>query len=189
MRGGEWQRALNSQLPASIRVMRCREIDPEFHARYSAEEKTYRYVIATGDVLPPLSAGLAWHQRDLGSVESFQAVLDLFEGSHDFRAFSAKRHDGKDENRDTVRTISSARVICDDSGYLSIRITGDGFLYKMVRFLVGTSVYCMDGTTTHEEIRRLLEGTDREAKAPFCAPPDGLSLVGVRYPEKFEIFA
>src|SRR5690606_18320383 len=121
--------ALNSQLPATIRVMRCGEIDLEFHARYSAVEKTYRYDISTGDVLPPLSAGLAWHRRELGPVEVLQAVLDLYEGTHDFRAFSAKRHDGRDETRDTVRTISCAGVCSGEPDLLSIRITGSGFLY------------------------------------------------------------
>ncbi len=169
--------------------MCCGEIDSEFHARYSPIEKTYRYKIATGEVLHPLSAGLAWHLRELGDREELQAVLDIYEGTHDFRAFSAKRHDGKDESRDSVRTISSARVTADAPDLLSISVTGDGFLYKMVRFLVGTSVYCVNGTITHEEIQRLLKGTDKEAKAPFCAPPDGLSLVSVRYPEEFEIFA
>lgn len=189
MRGGEWQRALNSQLPAAIRVMQCGEIDSEFHARYSALEKTYRYDIATAEVLPPLIAGLAWHQRGLGPAEPLQCVLDLYVGTHDFRAFSAKRHDGKDETRDTARTISRAEVRAEDPDFLSIYVTGNGFLYKMVRFLVGSAVYCINNTITREEIRNLLEGADKEAKAPFCAPPDGLRLVSVRYPEKFEIFA
>lgn len=189
MRGGEWQRALNSQLPATIRAMRCGEIDSGFHARYSAVEKTYRYDIATGEVLPPLMAGLAWHRPGLGPSEKLQSVFDLFKGTHDFRAFSAKRHDGKDETRDTVRTISRAEITATDPDLLSIRVAGNGFMYKMVRFLVGTTVYCMNDTITHEEIRRLLGGSDKNAKAPFCAPPDGLSLVGVRYPGEFEIFA
>ena len=188
MRGGEWQRALNSQLPAAIRVLRCSEIDPAFHARFSVLEKTYRYNIATGEILPPLEAGLAWHRKDPGPETDLQAVLDLYVGTHDFRAFSAKRHDGKDETRDAVRTISRAEVSADSSGTLSIRFTGNGFLYKMVRFLVGTAVYCIEGKITREDIRHLLSGADRDAKAPYCAPPDGLSLVDVRYPEEFEIF-
>jgi len=188
MRGGEWQRALNSQLPATIRVLRCVEIDPAFHARFSVLEKTYRYDIAVGEMLPPLKAGLAWHRKEFGPVTELQPILDLFAGTHDFRAFSAKRHDGKDETRDAVRTISRAAVSTDVSETLSIRFTGNGFLYKMVRFLVGTAVYCIDEKITREDIRNLLSGADRDAKAPYCAPPDGLSLIGVRYPEEFEIF-
>src|SRR5690606_28107864 len=130
------------KLPPTIRVMRCGVTDLRFHARFSALTKTYRYHIATGEVLPPLLHGLAWHQRGLESPGELAAVLDLFEGTHDFGAFSAKRHDGKDEGRDTVRRIQSARVAANDDKSLVLEFCGNGFLYKMVRFLVGSAVYC-----------------------------------------------
>src|SRR5690606_34164637 len=65
MDGGAWMRALNTKLPPTVRAMRCLEVPPSFHARFSAIEKTYEYAIATGEVLPPLRHGLAWHQRGL----------------------------------------------------------------------------------------------------------------------------
>lgn len=188
MKGDEWQRALNTKLPPTIRVTRCGPIDGTFHARFSAQEKTYRYQIATGEILSPLCHGLAWHQRGLGPLEDLAHILSLYEGTHDFRAFSAKRHDGKDEARDTVRTLSLTRASSRTSETLTIEFRGNGFLYKMVRFLVGSAVYCMKGRISREELSRLLEGGTGEAKAPYCAPPDGLSLVGVHYPEAFEIF-
>ena len=188
MDGGAWQRALNTKLPPAIRVMRCGAIAPHFHARFSALAKTYRYEIATGDVLPPLRHGLAWHQRDLGPVGDLAAVLALYEGTHDFGAFSAKRHDGKDEGRDNVRTITTARVTAKDDESLLLEFRGNGFLYKMVRFLVGSAVYCVKGRISFEEMRRLLQGNTGEDKAPYCAPADGLNLVGVHYPEEFDTY-
>jgi len=184
MGGGEWQRALNTKLPPTIRVMRCGEVDPAFHARFSAEEKTYDYEIATGEVLPPLRHGLAWHQRGLASVGELGAILARYEGTHDFRAFSAKRHDGYDEERDTVRTLHEASARSTDGGEtLILRFRGNGFLYKMVRFLVGAAVYAGHGRISGDDLEELLAGGVDGAKAPHCAPADGLTLVEVRYPE------
>tara|TARA_R110000850_G_scaffold202967_26_gene329137 strand:- start:203 stop:769 length:567 start_codon:yes stop_codon:yes gene_type:complete len=188
MNGGEWQRALNSKLPAAIRVMRCGEIEPEFHARFSALEKEYRYDIATDDVLDPLLSGLAWHRRGLSSGLDLGEVLSIYEGRHDFRSFSAKRHDGKDEERDTQRTLTLSSVEKLDAGVLQLRFRGNGFLYKMVRFLVGSAIYCVEGKISPDEMKVLLQGCDLEKKAPFCAPPDGLSLERVFYPPEFESF-
>ena len=186
MDGGAWQRALNTKLPPAVRVMRCGAIDPRFHARFSALAKTYCYEIATGEVLPPLQHGLAWHQRGLGAEDDLATVLALYEGTHDFGAFSAKRHDGKDEGRDNVRTITTARVIATKDESILIEIRGNGFLYKMVRFLVGSAVYCVKGRISLEEMSRLLEGRAGDVRAPYCAPADGLTLAGVHYPEEFE---
>jgi len=189
MNGGEWQRALNSKLPPAIRVVRCVEASSEFHARFSAEGKLYRYDIVTGEVLPPLLHGLAWHRRGLENIEALAEVLGLYVGTHDFRAFSANRNDGKDEGRDTVRDITLAVVepdADDVSARLRLRFRGNGFLYKMVRFLVGTAVYNVEGKISNEEMTVLLQGCEVEKKAPFCAPPDGLSLERVYYPDSLE---
>lgn len=188
MKGREWQRALNSHLPAAIRIVACGEIAPEFHARFSALEKEYRYTIVTGEVLPPLKAGLAWHQRGLPLDEHWETVLACFEGTHDFRAFSANRNDGRDEDRDTTRTIFEAEIDRASPDMAVIRYRGNGFLYKMVRFLVGTAVYCIRERIALEEIKSLLEGGLETGKAPYCAPPDGLVLQRVLYSKEFEIF-
>lgn len=178
----EWRKALNTHLPSTIRVMACERVSPDFHARFSAAEKCYVYRIVTGEVLPPLQAGLAWHRRGLDTGDRLGDVLRLFEGTHDFRSFSANRNDGRDEERDTVRTISEATVAENGRGCVELRFRGDGFLYKMVRFLVGSAVYCIEGKFPPPEIVALLEGRDRDRKAPFCAPADGLSLEKVIYP-------
>lgn len=183
MGGGEWMRALNTKLPPTIRVTACGEVDPSFHARFSAIEKTYDYEIATGEVLPPLRHGLAWHQRGL-EAEALSPILARFTGTRDFRPFSAKRHDGYDDDRDTVRTLheASVRELPGGEG-LVLRFRGDGFLYKMVRFLVGTAVYGRHGRISPGELETLLEGEAKGVKAPYCAPAAGLTLIRVRYPD------
>ena len=186
MEGTDWLRALNSKLPPTIRVMACHEVDPAFHARFSAVEKTYDYEIATGEVLPPLRHGLAWHQRALGTAEELAPLLARYLGTRDFRAFSAKRHDGYDDERDTVRTLVEASVRPSDSGDgLVLRFRGNGFLYKMVRFLVGTAVYVRLGRNSLGEMEALFDGGAVGAKAPYCAPAAGLTLVKVCYPGDF----
>jgi len=188
MDGWAWQRALNSKLPPTIRVMACREVDRTFHARFSAAEKIYEYEITTSEVLPPLRHGLAWHQRGIGPADAFEPILSRYLGTHDFGAFSAKRHDGHDDDRDTVRTLveASARPSSENEG-LVLRFRGNGFLYKMVRFLVGTAVYVRLGRNSPEEMDALFSAGRAGSKAPYCAPASGLTLVGVRYPGDFEI--
>lgn len=185
MDGEAWWRALNTKLPPSVRVLACREVDPSFHARFSALEKTYQYHIATAEVLSPLRHRLAWHQRGLGSPDDLAPILARFVGRHDFGAFSAKRHDGRDEGRDTVRTLAEASVR-EEGGELALRFRGEGFLYKMVRFLVGSAVYVRKGRLSLKDLERLLSGAGEGSKAPYCAPADGLILVSVRYEDHFE---
>ena len=76
----------------------------------------------------------------------------------------------------------------NDDKSLVLEFCGNGFLYKMVRFLVGSAVYCVKGRISREEMTRLLEGNTGDKRAPYCAPADGLTLVGVDYPEEFEMF-
>lgn len=182
MGGGDWRRALNAKLPPTVRVLACEEVDSSFHARYSAVEKTYDYHIATGDVLAPLRYGLAWHQRGLGPSEELARILRIYEGGHDFRAFSAKRHDGRDEDRDTWRVLYEASLRSGpEPGEIVLRFRGTGFLYRMVRFLVGSAVYVLRRRFSPEDLRRLLAGPAAVGAAPYCAPAAGLVLVGVGY--------
>ena len=178
----EWRKALNTKLPPSVRVLSARETGSDFHARFNAVGKEYRYRIVTGEVLPPLLVGLAWHRRGMDNREKLARILGIYEGTHYFRAFSANRNDGRDETRDTERTLFETRVEEGGENQLDLWFRGDGFLYKMVRFLVGTAVYYMEGRISESEIRELLKSPG-DSKAPFCAPPDGLSLESVHYPE------
>lgn len=178
---GAWLRALNTKLPPSIRIMDSAEAAPDFHARFSAVAKTYRYRIWTGPVLPPLEAGLAWHVPRPGDRDALVAALALFCGRHDFRAFSAKRGDGRDEDLDTVREVFEITTKSGED-WIEVTFTGEGFLYKMVRFLVGSAVRVGQGKLDPAAIVSLLNGDGASRKAPYCAPPDGLLLLEVRYP-------
>ncbi len=180
-----WQRALNAHLPPQIRIMGCEGVEPEFHARFAATGKTYRYRLFLGEVLPPLQVGLAWHVRGGLDAGLLLEAAGLFVGRHDFRAFSANRGDGYDKTRDTRRTIRSVDLVeTSEAQTIDLRITGDGFLYKMVRFIVGTAVRCAQGKLEGGEIERLLAGPGPLEKAPFCAPPDGLVLEAVEYAQQ-----
>lgn len=176
----EWRKALNTKLPPTIRILEVTEVNADFHARFGAVGKHYRYRIITAEVLPPLQVGLAWHRRGLAGTAQLSEVLKCYEGTHQFRLFSANRNDGKDETRDAERTISEASVVEFSDHQLDLHFHGNGFLYKMVRFLVGTAVYCVEGRVSTTEIAQLLL-EQGETKAPYCAPPDGLSLQSVHY--------
>ena len=178
-----WPHALNANLPPQIRVMKCEAVGREFHARFNAIGKTYRYRLFVGDVLPPLEVGLVWHVKGDLDRELLKTAAQLFVGHHDFRAFSANRGDGHDETRNAERTIHSVKSVeADDKLMIDLRFVGEGFLYKMVRFLAGSAVRCAQGKLALSEVERLLAGVEFSEKAPFCAPADGLLLEAVTYP-------
>jgi tRNA pseudouridine38-40 synthase len=171
-----WAAALNALLPPAIRVLQCQRVSEDFHARFSAKGKVYRYRIWSAAVLPPLEYGRAWHvitPIDLGVIKS---VASRFVGTHDFAGFTANR--GKQES-DTVRTIRSA-IVRRRGPCLTIDFDGDGFLYKMVRLMVGSLVRCATAQLTVHDIAEKLD-RGRSLQARFVAPAQGLFLVRVRY--------
>ena len=177
-----WVPALNTKLPAAIRVMACEETPADFHARFSAVGKIYHYRICTDPVLPPLLAGTAWHLPRLLDPARLAEALALFRGTHDFHAFAAYRGNETGDT-DYVRTIHHADLDTLPDGYL-IRYEGDGFLYKMVRLLTGAAVHAAQGRCTLDDLKNLL---DQPPGLPFgksslCAPADGLTLWQVLYP-------
>jgi tRNA pseudouridine38-40 synthase len=171
-----WIKALNALLPSAIRVLRCRYVSQAFHARLSAKGKIYRYRIWTAPILPPLEDRRAWHVAQPFDLKILKSAAKHFVGTHDFRAFAANR--GKPESS-TIRTIISVRV-CKKGPCATIEFDGDGFLYKMVRLMVGGLVNCAHGKMRVEEmISRLRSGNIEPAR--FAAPAEGLYLVRVRY--------
>lgn len=171
-----WAAALNALLPPAIRVLRCQRVSEDFHARFSAKGKVYRYRIWSAAVLPPLEYGRAWHVITPIDLAVIKSVASRFVGTHDFSGFTANR--GKRES-DTVRTIRSA-IVRRRGPCLTIDFDGDGFLYKMVRLMVGSLVRCATGQLTVEDIAEKLD-RDRSHQARFVAPAHGLLLVRVRY--------
>src|SRR5690242_17537261 len=137
----EWTKALNGVLPPTIRVSRCRYVSSDFHARFSAKGKTYRYRIWAAPILPPLELNRAWHIPRPLDRELLTAAAKKFVGKHNFAAFAANRGK-KDEN--TVRTIWALDVRSRGPA-ISIELSGDGFLYKMVRLMVGAATQVPPG--------------------------------------------
>jgi tRNA pseudouridine38-40 synthase len=171
-----WLKALNGVLPPAIRILRARFVAKSFHARFSAKGKVYRYRIINGTVRPPLEIGRAWHiapPLDRGLLER---AAKFFVGRHDFAAFAANR--GKEEGS-TVRFVEYVRVT-GRRDLLEIEISADGFLYKMVRLIVGAMVRCAHRKESLQSIELRLERPSR-ALARFVAPATGLYLVRVRY--------
>lgn len=178
-----WVPALNTKLPATIRIMSCEEVAADFHSRFSATGKIYRYDICTDPVLPPLKAGLAWHLPRLLDVAVLEEGLGLLVGHHDFHAFAAYRGN-EQAGMDWCRTIHRADLETLADGY-RITFVGDGFLYKMVRLLTGGAVHAAQGRIRLDDFAALLDQADGLplGKSPLCAPADGLFLQQVLYPE------
>ena len=171
-----WIKALNGLLPSTIRVLRCRYVSNDFHARLSAKGKIYRYRIWTAPVLPPFEYRRVWHIPRPLDLRVVKTAAKHFVGTHDFAGFAANR--GKAE-RSTVRTINSVSVR-QNGPCVIIEFDGDGFLYKMVRLMVGALVKCALGKMRIEEITsRLHSGAPGTGR--FTAPAEGLHLVRVRY--------
>jgi len=173
-----WTAALNGILPPTIRVMRCRFVSKNFHARFSANGKIYRYRIWNAGVLPPLENGRAWHVRNPLDLAAIEAAARIFVGQHDFASFAANR--GTPET-DTTRTIRAVRIR-KSAAVVTIEFDGEGFLYKQVRMMVATLVRVGTGEASGEEIEaRLRSPRKANRKGRNAAPAGGLFLVRVRY--------
>jgi tRNA pseudouridine38-40 synthase len=171
-----WVKALNALLPSAIRVLRCRYVSQDFHARLSAKGKIYRYRIWTAPVLPPFEYRRAWHVAQPIDLKVLKSAAKRFVGTRDFAAFAANC--GKSEPS-TIRTINSVRVR-QKGPCITIEFDGDGFLYKMVRLMVGALVKCAFGKMHVEDITVRLKSSE-PGSARFAAPAEGLFLVRVRY--------
>jgi tRNA pseudouridine38-40 synthase len=173
----DWQRTLNALLPAQIRVLRSRYVSNEFHARFSAIAKTYRYRIWAAPVLPPFEVGRAWNITAPLDFEELKSAAGMFEGKHDFKAFTANR--GK-PNASTVRTIHRVRTR-KVGALITVEFEGDGFLYKMVRLIVGSMVECALEKISLQIVGDRFSSPLKANLARAVAPAAGLILVRIRY--------
>ncbi|MDQ6807966.1 MAG: tRNA pseudouridine(38-40) synthase TruA [Verrucomicrobiota bacterium] len=173
-----WVSAANAGLPPAIRVLNCRYVPDSFHARFSARGKVYRYRIWNDRVLPPFESGRAWHVASPLDYDAMTAAARLFAGEHDFAGFAANRGSAVET---TVRIISSVRISLAGRA-ITMQFDGNGFLYKMVRLIVGAIVQAGLGKSSVAEIlARLRPGGGRSKGGRFVAPAGGLILVRVRY--------
>jgi tRNA pseudouridine38-40 synthase len=189
LEGELWLPALNGNLPLSIRVLSCEElgVGHSFHARFDAIGKVYEYRIWHGRVMSPFECGFAWHVWGHLDLERLRAGLKLLEDTHNFARLSANRGDlSEDERREDAegltRTIQRAEVF-EEGDVLRLEFEGDGFLYKMVRIMVGSLVHMARGRESLDWLRDLAENPHGE-KSHHCAPADGLFLVRVKYAEE-----
>jgi tRNA pseudouridine38-40 synthase len=176
-----WVRGTTRYLPDDVAVLWAKTVADDFHARFSAIERRYRYVILNREIRPTYLHGrVTWEYRKLDAQRMQEAAGQLL-GVHDFSAYRAVACQAKSPVRE-LRELSVRR----HGEYVVINARADGFLHHMVRNLAG--VLCAIGAAEMpvSEARRILESRDRRAGG-VTAPPDGLYLAGVVYPDKYGI--
>lgn len=169
-----FHRSLQGVTPEDIDVVSCEDAEPDWHPRFDAIGKRYLYRIWNSPSRPLFGARTHWWVRQHLDHERMQVAAESLIGRHDFAAF---RSQSKDANDDTIRTVHQI-VIQRYGQCVSIQVVGDGFLYRMVRNLVGTLVEVGRGYRDVEDTARILASTDRET-AGVAAPPQGLFLMEV----------
>lgn len=168
--------ALNSNLKKSIRIKDAEEVEEKFHSRLSCKRKTYRYVINNSQYGTAIYRNLETHIPMKLDIEKMQEAVKYFVGEHDFKAFKASGTSSKS----SVRTIYDAKVIEVPDKRIYIELTGNGFLYNMVRIIAGTLVDVGLGKIEPKEIENIIKSEKRE-NASKTLPPQGLYLVNVEY--------
>ena len=167
--------SVNRNLPNDIAVTDCRIVEDEFHARYSVKSKEYIYRIYNGVHRDPFAHQLAYHYRFPLDVAKMDAAAGHYVGTHDFSSFCSL---GAKEG-DKTRSVFSASVT-RTGDFVEFRVSADGFLYNMVRIMVGTLLRVSQGKFAVEDIPRIIEAKNRDHAGP-TAPPEGLYLNQVFY--------
>ncbi len=168
--------ALNTKLKKSIRIVNAEEVDERFHSRLSCKRKTYRYVISQGACESAIYRNLETYIPNYLDVEKMKEAAKYLEGEHDFKSFRASGTSSKS----SVRTIYKADVYKPDNRHIYIELTGNGFLYNMVRIIAGTLVEVGLKKIEPSEIKNIIEQKDR-TKAGKTLPARGLYLMKVEY--------
>lgn len=169
--------ALNTRLPEDIRIQGSEEVPPEFHPRFTQTIKTYEYRILNRTFADPcrrLNSTFWYGKLDTDAMQKAAAYL---EGTHDFKSLAT----ANPAVTDTVRTIYKTRLWKEED-MIHFQITGNGFLYNMVRIIVGTLMEIGKGTWPPEQMQAILEVKDRSQAGP-TARPEGLTLLKIEYPE------
>lgn len=167
--------ALNSKLKNSIRIQNAEEVDDRFHSRYSVHSKKYRYIINNSEFGSAIYREFEYNFPVKLDVEKMKEAVKYFEGEHDFKAFKASGTSSKS----STRTIYMAEVRFENPRII-IELTGNGFLYNMVRIIAGTLLEVGLGKIKPEEIPDIINSGDRK-RAGKTLPPHGLYLVSVNY--------
>jgi tRNA pseudouridine38-40 synthase len=177
MRG--WTLGANTELPPDVAVQWVAPVPDDFHARYSATARTYRYLIVNRATRAPLFRGRAWCVYAPLDAERMHAAAQALVGEHDFSAFRA----AECQSRVPIRRLQRLEVRRAGE-QLTVEVTANAFLHHMVRNLVGTLVEVGDGSQPVEWVAETLASRDRRLAGP-TAPPDGLYFARVEYPARF----
>lgn len=169
--------ALNARLPEDIRIQQSEEVPLDFHPRHQETIKTYEYRILNRKIPLPEHRLYAHFTYEKLDIEKMRDACIYFIGEHDFASFCA----AGTQVESTVRRIYDLHIR-KESELLTVSITGNGFLYNMVRIIVGTLLKVGSGQINPEEIPKIMKGKDRREAGP-TAPARGLTLVEIRYPE------
>lgn len=167
--------AINTRLPSDIICLLAEDAEPDFNSRYSAKKKCYTYYIQNSQFPDVFKVNYAWHFPYKTDVAKMQKAAKAFLGEHDFVGFAASGFTVKT----TVRTIYSLDVE-KEGDLIKITVTGNGFLYNMVRIIAGTLAFCGCGKINADEMADIIASCDRK-RAGITAPPQGLFLTEVYY--------
>ncbi|MCC8142195.1 MAG: tRNA pseudouridine(38-40) synthase TruA [Lachnospiraceae bacterium] len=167
--------AVNMGLPEDIAVQESCEVDPGWHPRKCESTKTYEYRILNRPIpLPTRRADTYFYYGDL-DIEAMRKAAKLMEGTHDFASFCSSGSAAES----TVRTVYSCEILTDGD-LITVRVSGSGFLYNMVRIMVGTLLLVGSGQLAPEDIPRIIEARDRSGAGP-TAPAKGLTMIGISF--------
>ncbi|HJC91035.1 MAG TPA: tRNA pseudouridine(38-40) synthase TruA [Candidatus Mediterraneibacter excrementigallinarum] len=168
--------ALNRKLPEDIVVIRSEEVPSDWHPRYQDTVKTYEYHILNREMPDPVRRRDTYFVSWPLDLDKMRTAAEYLKGEHDFKSFCNIRTDVED----TVRTIYDLDIV-REGALVTVRIRGNGFLYNMVRIIVGTLLRVGRGFYTPEKVKEILDAKERTA-AGVTAPPQGLVLVKIEYP-------
>ncbi len=178
MDAGRISYAMNTRLPQDIRIQDSCQVSDTFHPRFQRTIKTYRYQICNTHFPDPVRRLYSFFYHYDLDVERMQRAADYLVGEHDFTSFCTDNP----QVTDHVRHIYRVSVTRDDDDMITVMITGNGFLYNMVRIIVGTLIRIGNGRQEPEEMAAILEGRDRSL-AGDTARPEGLTLMRIEYPD------
>jgi tRNA pseudouridine38-40 synthase len=170
--------SLNGLLPKDIRILKIEKVESDFHAQYSAQGKIYHYHLCFARVQSPFTRCYALHVKEKIDLEKMAEAAKLFLGVHDFYAFANEAHTGC-AAYDSVRHLQRLDIVPEEGG-VRLEFEADGFLYKMVRNIVGTLLEIATGKKEIDDIPKIFASRDRRL-AGKAAAPQGLFLIQVKY--------
>jgi tRNA pseudouridine38-40 synthase len=171
----KYREAINFRLPNDIAIIKSEEVEEDFNARYNAKGKTYSYTIINREIYPSIGRQYMYHVKKPLNIEAMKEACKHFLGTKDFISFMSSGSSVKT----TIRTIEDLHIE-KDNDIIKIYVTGDGFLYNMVRIIVGTLIMVGRDSIKPENVKDIIEAKDRK-KAGICVPAQGLTLEKVFY--------